>query len=86
MRVKVSTEPTQATSLQCFDWLKRVAEIAITQEVTMSEAIGLEQMSDVLRLETMKNDLTVAINEATDLLVNLRARAEVLSVMARDLM
>jgi hypothetical protein len=52
----------------------------------MSTAIGLDQIGDVIRLESIKEDLTTAINEATILLVDLKARAEVISQMAKDLM
>ena len=83
---KNTVERTEASSLQCFDWLKRVAELAITQGTDMSSAINLDQIGDVGHLESIKQDLTTAINEATILLVNLKARAEVVSQMAKDLM
>jgi hypothetical protein len=83
---KVKMERTEATSVQCFDWLKRVAELAVTQETDMTNALGLDQIGDVLRLETIKQDLNTAINEATILLINLKARAEAVSQMAKDLM
>jgi len=79
-------ERTEATSIQCFDWLRRVAELAVTQETDMTNALGLDQIGDVLRLESIKRDLNTAINEATILLVNLKARAEAVSQMAKDLM
>ena len=79
-------ERTDATTAQCFDWLKRVAELAVTQETDMTNALGLDQIGDVLRLETIKHDLNTAINEATILLINLKARAEAVSQMAKDLM
>ena len=52
----------------------------------MTNAMGLDQIGDVLRLETIKNDLNTAINEATILLMNLKARAEAVAQMAKDLM
>jgi hypothetical protein len=83
---KKHAEPVQATSVQCFSWLTRVAEVAMSEGTDMSNAIGLDQIADVLRMETIKQDLTTAINEATILLVNLKARAEAVSQMAKDLM
>jgi hypothetical protein len=83
---KKMMERTEATTAQCFDWLKRVAELAVMQETDMTNAMGLDQIADVLRMETIKQDLTTAINEATILLVNLKARAEAVSQMAKDLM
>ena len=47
---KKMMERTEATTAQCFDWLKRVAELAVTQETDMTNAIGLDQIGDVLRL------------------------------------
>ena len=70
----------------CFGWLSQVAEVAQQHDTSMSTAIGLDQIGDVIRLESIKEDLTTAINEATILLVDLKARAEVLSQMAKDLM
>lgn len=83
---KKMMERTEATTAQCFDWLKRVAELAVAQETDMTNAMGLDQIGDVLRLETIKNDLNTAINEATILLMNLKARAEAVAQMAKDLM
>lgn len=82
---KKHAEPVQATTVQCFSWLARVAEVASGSGTDMSNAIGLEQIADVLRMETIKQDLTTVINEATILLVNLKARAEAVSQMAKDL-
>jgi len=79
-------ERTEATTAQCFDWLKRVADLAVAQETDMTNALGLDQIADVLRMETIKHDLTTAINEANILLTNLKARAEAVSQMAKDLM
>jgi hypothetical protein len=83
---KKHMERTPATAVQCFEWLTRVAEEAIKGETDMTNALGLDQIADVLRMETLKQDLTTAINEATILLMNLKARAEAVSQMARDLM
>ena len=75
-----------ARTSHCFGWLSQVAEVAQQHDTSMSAAIGLEQIGDVIRLEAIKHDLITAINEATILLVDLKARAQVVSEMAKDLM
>jgi NACalpha-BTF3-like transcription factor len=83
---KVHAEPTQELTARCFGFLMQLAEEAVKKETDMTNALGLDQINDVLRLQAIKHDLNIAINEATILLMNLKARAEAVSQMAKDLM
>ena len=83
---KVHAEPTQDLTVRVFKFLMELAEVAVKNETDMTNALGLEQIGDVLRLQAIKHDLNIAINEATIVLYNLKARAEAVSQMAKDLM
>lgn len=83
---KVHAEPTQDLTVRVFKFLMELAEVAVKNETDMTNALGLENIGDVLRLQSIKHDLNIAINEATIVLYNLKARAEAVSQMAKDLM
>lgn len=83
---KVHAEPTQDLTPRVFKFLMELAEVAVKNETDMTNGLGLDQINDVLRLQSIKHDLNIAINEATILLMNLKARAEAVSQMAKDLM
>lgn len=83
---KKHAEQVPANAKQVFEWLTRVADIAVTQGLEMSIAIGIDEEPNVLKLESMKNDLAMAMNEINIMQMNIKARANAIADMVKDLM